>query len=158
MPKYRSLTTQELKELESEFVDFLVVNGITANQWVKVKKGSKETAEKIIEQFSDVVWEGVLRKIMFLEHRTPQNLRTFQCLDDKIILMGINIEDPSIDITKNDDFKALQQKLPKAKTYTTEKKYNNKREEEIFRLIQDGCYKSDGKMFKAIALSLAEEE
>ena len=52
-PKYRELTTLELKELEKEFIDYLIVNGITADDWVKIKEEQQEKAEDIITLFSD---------------------------------------------------------------------------------------------------------
>lgn len=41
------------------------------------------------------------------------------------------------------------------KAYTTEKLYAKSREEEIFEMLENGCVISDGKLFKAIAVSLA---
>ena len=158
MPKYRHLTKDELDALQKEFVEFLVVNGITADKWTAIKEHKKEAAEEIIAQFSDVVWESVLRKAKFLEHRSPQEIRTFQCLPDKIILMGLKIEDETIDLTTNEGFESVKEKTPKSKAYSTEKLYHKGREQEIFELIQNGCIISDGKLFKSIALILAESK
>ncbi len=156
MPKYRNLTSEELKDLEKEFIEFLVINGVTADQWEVLKKEDKEKAEGILEQFSDVVWEGVLRKTHFLEHRSPQEVRTFQCLPGKMILMGLKIDDESIDLRTTEGLSKVQAKAPSTSVYTTEKVYHKKREEEVFGLIQSGSVISDGKVFKSIALILAE--
>lgn len=158
MVKYRSLTSEELQELEKEFIEFLVINGITADQWEVVKKEAKEKAELILEQFSDVVWEGVLRKTQFIEHRSPQEVRAFQCLPGKMILMGLKINDESIDLTTAEGFKKVQEKVPSTSVYSTEKTYHKKREEEVFELIQSGSVISDGKLFKSIALILADSQ
>lgn len=158
MPKYRNLTREELHDLEKEFIDFLVINGITADEWVDLKKKETEKAEKILEQFSDVVWEGVLRKTQFIEHRSPQEIRAFQCLPGKIVLMGLKIDDPSIDLSTTEGLKKVQQNPPGTSVYTSEKAYSKKREKEIFALIQSGSVISDGQMFKTIALLLAEKE
>ena len=158
MPKYRLLTIEELNDLEKEFIDFLVINGVTADEWEKLKKDEKEKAEKILEQFSDVVWEGVLRKTKFLEHRSPQEIRAFQCLNGKIILMGLKIEDQSIDLRTKEGYAQLKDNPPKSSVYTTEKIYTKKREEEMFSLIQSGANLSDGELFKSIALLVAEQK
>ena len=157
MPKYKRLSASELKELEKEFVDFLVVNGITADDWVNLKKVDLDKANKVIDHFSDVVWEGVLRKTKFLELRSKQEIKTFQCLDNKMILMGIKIDDPSIDLTTREGYDKAQVSIPNTEMYTQEKSYKFPREKELFEMILKGCYISDGKLFKAIALTIAEQ-
>jgi hypothetical protein len=156
MPKYRTLTQEELKDLEKEFIDFLVINGVTADEWQKLKLHEQEKSDKILEQFSDVVWEGVLRKTMFVEHRSPQDIRTFQCLSNKIVLMGIKIQDDQIDLRTKEGYMQLQQNMPSASVYSSEKIYSKNREMEIFELIQSGAQISDGSLFKNIALIVAE--
>ena len=158
MAKYRSLTSEELQELEKEFIEFLVINGITADQWEVLKKEAKEKAELILEQFSDVVWEGVLRKTQFIEHRSSQEIRAFQCLPGKMVMMGLKIEDDSVDLRTPEGFKKVKSEAPSTSVYTAEKVYHKKREEEIFELIQSGSVISDGKLFKSIALILAENK
>ena len=37
MVKYRALTHEELESMEKEFIDFLVLNGITGEDWEKLK-------------------------------------------------------------------------------------------------------------------------
>ena len=64
--KYSRLSAEQLRELEKEFVDFLVVNGIVAEDWIALKENEPLNADKIIDQFSDVVWEGTLRKLKYL--------------------------------------------------------------------------------------------
>lgn len=157
MPKYTRLSPSELKELEKEFIEFLVINGITADDWVRLKENDIEKADKIIDHFSDVIWEGVLRKTTFLETRSQQEIMTFQCLEDKLILMALKIDDPSIDLTTQEGIHQVQQSLPETKMFTQEKTYQSNRERELFNMIQNGCTYSDGKLFKTIALALVEE-
>jgi hypothetical protein len=47
MAKYRLLTLEELKSMEKEFVDFLVLNGIPGEDWVKLKDTDPDRAEGI---------------------------------------------------------------------------------------------------------------
>ena len=65
--KYKRLSIEQLKELEKEFVDFLVVNGILAEDWLKLKETDPDKAEQMVDLFSDVVFEGILRKTDFIE-------------------------------------------------------------------------------------------
>ena len=157
MAKYRRLTLEELQNLEKEFVDFLVVNGIVAGDWVKMKAVEPEKAEKIVELFSDLVMESVLRKIEFLELRTKKLLLTFQCLEEKIVLVGVEGEAPA-DFTNPDYIQnALKDSLPDLQIFSTEKKYTKSREEELFEMLENGHAVADGKLFKALALSLADQ-
>ncbi|MEO9477975.1 MAG: DUF6495 family protein [Cyclobacteriaceae bacterium] len=155
-PKYRTLTTEELHELEKEFVDFLVVNGITADQWVKIKEEDKPAAEDMIVLFSDVVMEGVLRNIQHLEFRARDDIKTFQCLSEKIVLVGIRSSNSDVNFLDDEFLKRSLQSPPKGmEVYTTYKAYKEDRERELFQMIQSGCQVSDGKLFKALSMSLA---
>jgi hypothetical protein len=157
-PKYRLLSLAELEELEKEFVDFLVLNGITADHWMKIKEDEKEVAEDMIVLFSDVVMEGVLRKVQFLEIRSKNDIKTFQCLGNKIILMGITAEGTT-DVDFSDQLFISQciSNPPKGvKLYTSEKEYSNVREMELFGMISAGCTIADGGMFKVISLALVD--
>lgn len=153
--KYRELTSSELKELEKEFIDYLIVNGITADGWVRIKEEEKEKAENIITLFSDVVLEGVLRKVKFLEFRSKSDVKAFQCLEQKIVLVGMTTDNPEIDFTDEAFFSKPVSKKG-IKVYTTEKAYTGSRELELFQMIQSGCQISDGQSFKAISLALVE--
>ena len=53
--KYTRIPSDELEKLEDEFVNFLVVNGITADDWVAIKENEPMNAAEIVDQFSDVV-------------------------------------------------------------------------------------------------------
>ncbi|MEP4535043.1 MAG: DUF6495 family protein [Cyclobacteriaceae bacterium] len=155
-PKYRTLTTEELHELEKEFVDFLVVNGITADQWVKIKEGDKPAAEDMIVLFSDVVMEGVLRNIQYLEIRARDDIKTFQCLAEKIVLVGLRTNNPDVNFLDDVFLQTALQSPPKGiEVYTTYKAYKEDRQQELFRMIQSGCQVSDGKLFKALSMTLA---
>ena len=136
-PKYRELTSEELNELEKEFVEYLIVNGITADDWVKIKAEEKEKAEDIITLFSDVVFEGVMQKISFLEKRLPDELMTFQCLRDRLVLVAITSQ--SMDFSNPDSLQNLSSPPSDAQVYTSEKKYIKQREIELFEMVQSGC-------------------
>ena len=66
MAKYRLLTAEELELFEKEFIDYLVVNGITADDWEKIKSEDQFKAEQIMALFSDVVFEKIMRQTQFL--------------------------------------------------------------------------------------------
>ncbi len=148
--KYRQLTQKELKEFEKEFIDFLVVNGITADEWVNLKSNDKEKAELIIDKFSDVIFESILRKVNFLEFISPLSIKCFQCLKDKMVLVGIDApKNSNIDFTKS-----IPTTFDDLEVYTTEKSYSKQRELELFDLIESGAQISRGEWFKKLCLLL----
>lgn len=121
MPKYRRLNQQELNELQKEFVEFLVINGITAEQWQSIKKNHPEEAEKTIDLFSDVVLEASLRKISHLK-KIEGNEQFFFKFDAKKIYLIVT--------SKVED---------KTQIKRLEKPYSKSREAEIFFHLQQGC-------------------
>ena len=66
--KYRRLTKQQLEELQPEFVNFLATQSITGEGWKNLKEEKPEVAEDEIDVFSDLIWEGVLNKVVYLEN------------------------------------------------------------------------------------------
>lgn len=157
MAKYRRLTLEELESLKKEFIDYLVVNGVTADDWVKLKANDVDKAERIIELFSDVVMEGILRKIEYLELRTKTHVFCYQCLAAGLVLIGLQ-GGPSSDFTSPTLIQnALQGPPYEIEIFTSQKKYNPGREQELFQMLQNAHVVSDGRLFKSLALVLAEQ-
>lgn len=152
--KYRRLTLEELHLLEKEFVDFLVVNGVGAEDWEKLKAEDKPVAERMLDLFSDVVMEGTLRKIQFLEFYSVQEVMTFQCLNEKIILIGL--EGPQgLDLSNSTTLQEVLKNPPEGvKVFRSEKSYLQSREEELFQMIQKGAVISDGLLFKSLLVTM----
>jgi hypothetical protein len=154
MPKYRLLTLEELNEMEKEFVNFLVLNSILPADWEQLKKEGQ--ADPVIEQFSDVVFETIMQKIEFLECHEEKEIKSFQCLSDKLVLVGLSA-DPDSNVNFSDPSyirNSFQNPPESLKIYTSEKTYSKQRELELFEMIEAGCTISDGKLFKSLCLSL----
>ena len=148
---YIKLSGYELNELEKEFIDFLIVNGITADVWEDLKVKNIAKADLIIDSFSDVVFEGIFRKVKYLDFVTPNSIKCFQCLDNEIVLIGLDSDNPSeIDFTTNEWLSNLKN----VKIYNSSKVYHDVRELELFNMIQKGANISDGELFKKLCLML----
>ena len=154
--KYRLLTKEELQGFEKEFIEYLILNGITAEDWEIMKKDAVEKAEEVVKLFSDVVFEGILRKINFLEYRSKSSIITYQCLADKIVAVGMKASSiKEVDFLSKSYLKEALKNPPKGlKVYTTSKKYTKARELELFEMTQTGCEITDGKLFKTLCLFL----
>ncbi|MGB0863479.1 MAG: DUF6495 family protein [Saprospiraceae bacterium] len=156
--KYRRLSLSELSELESDFVKFLAANTITSDDWVSLKANKPEKVEKLIEVFSDIVFEKVISKVQFLEHRTKHDLRLFECLEDEIKLIGVKVVGvDTIDFTKNqatEDMFSSFQTAPdgSVKMYSANKPYkNNDRSMELYQMMEDGCLISKGELYQTMS-------
>lgn len=150
MAKYRLLDPDELQSMEKEFIEFLVINGITADDWQQLKTKDPKAYFGIVESFSDVVFENILRKTKFLEFRDSQDIYCIQCLDEKMILIGIK-SDGSIDFEHSSINDIINSDL---KGYMTEKHYNINRQKELFQMIKNGYQISDGLLFKKLSTAL----
>jgi hypothetical protein len=160
MPKYRLLTLEELQALEKEFIDYLVVNGITADMWVEIKEKDIEQANAVVATFSDVVFESILRKTKYLEIRTPHFIYAYQCNTDSLVLVAIETPESSeVDFTNPSYVAQAMQNPPKSLSiYSKSKPYSKVRELELFDMLQAGCQMTDDKLFKALCLVLAENK
>ena len=142
--KYRRLTKEELEELEQEFIKYLAVNTVTADDWKKIQKEDIERGEDLIDTFSDMVMEKALKNIKFLEHRSDTNLMLFRCEEAEMVLTGINLtKDIGVDFN---DQKSVEILLSTGSVedgvlthFTSTKQYTKSRELEIFELTNTGC-------------------
>ncbi len=150
--KYRYLTDQELQLLEKDFVYFLVANGIDNDEWVRINSESKEKALEIVGLFSDVVIEKAIENIAYLEYRTAKSLKIFHCKEDTITLIGLDIDEESnLDFTIADSAElAISEGTDAIKTYKTKKPYQKSRTEEIYKMMDAGCYIVDGKFYNTL--------
>ena len=151
MAKYRLLTEEELKGLEKEFVDYLVVNGITADDWVKIKADDPNKANTIIDLFSDVVFEKILRGVEYLERYDKNYVRVFHCKKDEIRMITLELEEDYADF-RDPNFiaKAMANPPEDLLIYASEKPYSKTRELELFDMIQAGCLVAKDNLYNAL--------
>lgn len=152
--RFRRLTTEELETLEEDFVQFLASNQITAKEWLSLKENDLDQVHKLIDLFSDIVLEKVFSKIECLQHRTKDTVRVFYCQDDKITMTGLQIADPTKDLTNPKHLAILAD--PSAlngsvKVFQMDKKYITERPDEVFSMMyKDGCQPASKSMFDAL--------
>src|SRR5690554_7999978 len=97
--KYARLTKEQFEELHQEFINFLATQSITAEEWKELRATKPEVVEQELDVFSDLVWEGVLNKVKYLEHISPRQLMLFHISETHMDLVGIKIDNDQIDIT-----------------------------------------------------------
>ena len=154
MAKYRLLSNKELKLMEKDFIEYLVVNSITADDWIKLKKNDPEKAQMIVELFSDVVLEKVLRKSQYLKKINKDSILCFHYQSNQVVLVGIQENIPGA-ITKL--WTSQSYNIDDYELMHSEKEYKEQREIEMYRMIEKGAIISDGKLYKQLILLTVEK-
>lgn len=156
--KYARLTKEQFEELHQEFINFLATQSITADEWTKLKETQPEVVEQELDVFSDLIWEGVLNNVKFIEHISPRQLMLFRISETHMDLVAIRIENEEIDITTEYGYKWLQQNIHNdaVTLYTSTKAINEDRNKDIFILIQQGGSITKGQLYSYFS-SLLEE-
>ncbi len=150
--KYKRLSSEELKHLEKEFVNFLASAQITGPDWKKMKTKELQKAEELLDVFSDLVFEKVMSKIKYLEYRDEKTLNIFNCDAEKIFLVGLRVkENSTFSFTAANIFTQWNDSHTSAvNVIKNEKKYSKERGVEVFDLLQTGCFITDEKLFNLL--------
>lgn len=147
MSKYRNLTPEELEPLEAEFIEFLVINGIIAEDWLKIKELEPEKAEGIIASFSDVVFEKILRGCRFIERASKNEYAVICCLTSHFHMVALKADD-SRDFTDTEELIACIENIPEdVQIFTSNKVYLETRENEIWKMLNEGFTITDNKIY-----------
>ena len=148
--KYARLTKEQCEEMHQEFINFLATQSITADEWDKIKKEKPQVAEEEMDVFSDLIWEGVLNKVEYLEHFSPNQIFLFQITEVTINLIAVKIENEAIDITTREGYQWLQTNLmdETVNIYTSTKAMSDDRNKDIFALIKQGANITKGELYR----------
>lgn len=148
--KYTRLTKEQLDELHEEFINFLATQSITGEEWKNLKNDKPEVAEDEIDIFSDLIWEGVLNKVQYLENISAQHMHLFHCAEKEMKLFSVKIMNPDIDLTTAIGFNWFKKNwqsdfveyLNASKAYTDDKNLD------IFKLIRQGAVITKGDLYR----------
>ncbi|RCT54732.1 DUF6495 family protein [Winogradskyella sp. KYW1333] len=148
--KYTRLTKEQFEELHQEFINFLATQSITANEWEDLKKNKPESAEQELDVFSDLVWFGVLSKVEYLEHISPQHIHLFKCKEKNMHLIALKLKHDQVDLTTTEGFQWLRDNLLSndIEFFNANKDYSDDKHLDIFKLIQSGANITKGELFQ----------
>lgn len=148
--KYRRLTKEQFEELHKEFINFLATQSITADDWIKLKLEKPELASSEMDVFSDLVWEGVLSKVKYLENISSKHIYLFQVLNNSISLIGVKINIDLIDLTTEEGFSWLRENLmsENVEIFNSKKEFSEDIKLNVFKLIEQGASITKGELFK----------
>lgn len=148
--KYTRLTKEQFEELHQEFINFLATQSITADEWEDIKKNKPEAAEQELDVFSDLVWYGVLHKVEYLEHISPQQIHLFKCKEKNMHLIALKLRHTHVDLTTKEGFQWLRDNLlsDDVEFFNAQKDYSKDKLKDIFKLIQQGANITKGELFQ----------
>ncbi|CAI8253779.1 MAG: Uncharacterised protein [Formosa sp. Hel1_33_131] len=148
--KYTRLTKEQFEELNQEFINFLATQSITAKEWKDIKEQKPEVAEEELDIFSDLVWEGVLSKVAYLENIAPQHMYLFKVDALQLRLIGVKIKRDTIDLTTKEGFSWLRENLmsDEVELFNADKSIVADKNTKLFELIKQGSSITKGDLFK----------
>lgn len=148
--KYTRLTKQQLEELHQEFINFLATQTITADEWNDIKNNKPEVAEEEIDIFSDLVWEGVLAKVEYVENISAQQMHLFHLTDKEMKLISVKVMNPEIDLTTDVGFAWFRKNWQSdfVEYLSAVKAYKEDKNLDKFELIQKGAVITKGELYQ----------
>lgn len=146
--KYSRLTKEQFEELHQEFINFLATQSITAEEWKDIKENKPEVAEQELDVFSDLVWEGVLGKVEYLENISPQRMYLFRLSETNMHVIAITLKN-EVDLTTSEGFNWLRENLmdDNVEFMQANKTYSEDKNLDKFQLIQQGSVITKGDLF-----------
>ncbi|HZJ37082.1 MAG TPA: DUF6495 family protein, partial [Gillisia sp.] len=123
---------------------------ISAKEWEEIKQQKPGTAEEELDVFSDLIWEGVLEQVTYLEHFSPNQMYLFHISQEEIDLIAVTVENQAIDITTREGYQWLQKNIMEdsVNLFTSTKTISAERNKDIFALIQQGAVITKGELFE----------
>ena len=148
--KYTRLTKQQLEELHQEFINFLATQTITADEWNDIKNNKPEVVEEEIDIFSDLVWEGVLAKVEYVENISAQQMHLFHLTDKEMKLISVKVMNPEIDLTTDVGFAWFRKNWQSdfVEYLSAVKAYKEDKNLDKFELIQKGAVITKGELYQ----------
>lgn len=151
--KYRILTDEELSHLAEDFKQFLIVTGVHAEEWEEMNKIDIPKAIKLVEVFSDTVLQKVYEKISYLEFRSNDTCMVFNFGLDSVKLISIQRKpDSKVDLSTPESIhNVLTKTIKEVSFFRSEKQYSMRREEEIHKMIEQGCFISSAEFWNLLS-------
>ncbi|MCF8715273.1 hypothetical protein JM658_10585 [Joostella atrarenae] len=147
--KYRRLTKEQLEEMHQEFINFLATQTITVDEWNDIKKNKPEVAEDEIDVFSDLIWEGVLSKVDYLENISATEMHLFYLGEKEMRLIAVRVHQPGVDLTTKEGFTWFKNNFltEAVEMMIANKAYSEDRNKDKFELIEKGAVITKGELF-----------
>ncbi len=146
--KYSRLSKEQFESLHLEFANFLAAQSIDKTEWDEIKTNRPHVAEQELDVFSDLIWEGVLSKIEYLEQVSATHLFLFKAQADTIHAIILEVPQ-SINLETEQGFAWLAKNLssPQVAITTGKKSCVPCRNSVLFNLMLKGAQPSNGDLY-----------
>ncbi len=148
--KYTRLSKEQLEELHPEFINFLASQSITGDEWSDIKTNKPDVAEDEIDVFSDLIWEGVLSKVSYLENISTQQMHLFAMEEKEMKLISVKLRNPEVDLTTKTGFDWFKKNWQSdfVDYLTASKMYTDDKNLDKFKLIEQGAVITKGDLYR----------
>lgn len=148
--KYKRLTKEQFEELHQEFINFLATQSITAAEWDYLKKEKPQTAEEELDVFSDLIWEGVLTNVAYLENVSAHQMHLFELTEKEMKLISVKVMNPKIDLRTTEGFAWFKRNFQSdfVEYLTASKAYGDDKNLDKFKLIEQGAVITKGELYQ----------
>lgn len=148
--KYTRLTKEQLEELHPEFINFLATQSITGEEWNTIKREKPQVAEEELDVFSDLIWEGVLNKVSYLENIAKDQMHLFYLTAKEMKLISVKVMNPEVDLTTSIGFSWFKKNWQSdyVEYLTASKAYTDDKNADKFLLIQQGAVITKGELYQ----------
>ncbi len=138
--KYRLLTEEEQKHLSQEFIHYLASNSITGDDWEAIKVNKGDEAQKHFAIFSDMVMEGALDSIHYIELKKEDSIQVMACLKEEARIVQLDIKTDNFSFLDATHLESLAKGTKNlddlnGKIFTSELKYPTERNLFIFSML-----------------------
>ncbi len=130
---YPCLTLAQLEALETDFVAFLILNGVEGETWKTLNETNPSKAQELANLFSQVVWEKVLKETRHVK-RVSETERVFGFLGEEQGILLIGQQNPNGWVF-----------------HKANKHWGNNRESEVFALLQQGFERANEQEFNEVS-------
>ncbi len=147
--KFRRLTKEQFEDMHKEFSTFLATQDIDRTAWQTKKDQEPDQVDKLLDQFSDLVWDAVLERAAYIENISANHLYLFKCMDQEIKLIAVEVTNSVIDLREKDGFNWFKQHYNSDHvTYKrASKAYAGNKNSDKFELIEKGGVITKGSLY-----------
>ena len=150
--QYRRLTTQEQEKLAEEFATFLASNSIDKTKWDDLKKEESAKAEELLDVFSDMIFDQALTSCKYLERVSETAIHTYLYQSEQGHLISVRvINGVEVNFLEGNLSEVFMQLLnnKNLEVHQGIKKYQDKRELEMFEILKTGGVMSSGELYQS---------
>lgn len=150
--KYTRLTKEQFEELHPEFTNFLATQAIDKAEWDQLKIENPDVAEQELDVFSDLIWEGVLTRAVYLEHFSKNHIFLFKSDVQFIESIVLKSVDKNVNFLTKEGLQYVSDHLftDLIEMKIGKKFFEEERNVALFQLIQQGAILSDGHLYNQI--------